>query len=228
MAAPAPERLLSVAVQAATEASDAAQAPREFAKRSEASGRQKFSKASKVTKPPDAFGSENRDEDQKQWHDFILNFKSLLFLLTFDLKGELTYVENNAKAVVSLSGMSEEAKARPMQLYSFSTGYLRGSALRLLRQQDDRKGMEVYRQLIQQLQPSSKARSLSLLQAFTQAPAFSKDKPLLEQVLRLRTDYQRSSGETLKHDLALSALVRCLPTHVRQHVRLQMSDSTTH
>ena len=43
----------------------------------------------------------------------------------------------------------------------------------------------VYRQLIQQFQPSSEARSLSLLQAFMQAPAFTKEKPMLEQVLGL-------------------------------------------
>ena len=118
-----------------------------------------------------------------------------------------------------------------MQLYSIFTGYLKRSALRLLRQQEDRNGMEVYRQLIQQFQPSSKARSLSLLQAFMQAPAFTKERPMLEQVLgleRLRAESQRCSGESVNDDLALSVLVRCLPNHIRQHVQLQMSDSTTY
>ena len=66
--------------------------------------------------------------------------------------------------------------------------------LRLLRQQEDRNGLEVYRQLLQQFQPSSKSRALSLLSAYMQAPAFVKEKTLHEQVLgleRLRCQIQQ-------------------------------------
>ena len=231
MAQPTVEQILAATAQAAAAAADAAKSLRDYAQSAQGVDRQKFSEAAKVVKPPDVFGSENRDEDQKQWRDFILNFKSWLYYADSRFETELTYVENNAKAPVQLTTMSDEAKGRSMQLYSIFTGYLKGAALRLLRQQEDRNGMEVYRQLIQQFQPSSKARSLSLLQAFMQAPAFTKEKPMLEQVLgleRLRSEYQRCSGETVNDDLALSVLVRCLPNHIRQHVQLQMSDSTTY
>ena len=57
MAAPTPEQLLSVAVQAAAAAaSEAAQALKDFAKTSDQSGRQRFSEASKIIKQPDNFG----------------------------------------------------------------------------------------------------------------------------------------------------------------------------
>ncbi len=94
---PTPEQLLSVAGQAAAAASEAAQALKDFAKSGDHSGKQQFSEASKVIKPPDAFGSENRDEDQKQWRDFILNFKSWLYYADIRFEAELTYVENNAQ-----------------------------------------------------------------------------------------------------------------------------------
>ena len=86
-----------------------------------------------------------------------MNFKSWLYYADNRFEAELTYVENNSKTPVLLGSMSHEAKTRSMQLYNIFTGYLKGAALRLLRQQDDRNGTEVYRQLVQQYQPSSKA-----------------------------------------------------------------------
>ena len=226
-----PEQILAVAARAAQSASDAAVALREFATSQSTGSKQKFNEASKVVKPPEPFGSEDQENDQRQWKDFMLNFKSWLFYADPAFEQELKYVEEHSKDVLPLTGMSGEPKDRSLQLFSIFTGFLRGKPLRLLRQQEDRNGIEVYRQLVQLYQPSSKSRSLALLQAYMQAPQFVKDKTLLEQVLgleRLRSEYQRSSGNDVSDDLALSILVRCLPTHIRQHVQLQMSDSSSY
>ena len=229
MAAPTPEQLLSVAVQAAAAASEAAQALKDFASKSD--GKQKFGEASKIIKQPDHFGSEDVDLDQRTWRDFLLNFKSWLFYADSKFESELKFVEEHPKVSIELSKLNGEEQSRALQLYSIFTGVLRGKPLRLLRQQEDRNGLEVYRELLQQFQPSSKSRALSLLSAYMQAPAFVKEKTLHEQVLgleRLRSEYQRCAGENVSDDLALSILVRCLPNHIRQHVQLQMSDSTTY
>ena len=231
MSAPTAEQLLSVAVQAAAAASDAAQALKDFAKTSEESGRQRFSEASKIIKQPDNFGSEDVDLDQKTWRDFLLNFKSWLFYADGKFESELRFVEEHPKVAIELSKLNGEEQSRALQLYSIFTGVLRGKPLRLLRQQEDRNGLEVYRQLLQQFQPSSKSRALSLLSAYMQAPAFVKEKTLHEQVLgleRLRSEYQKCAGENVSDDLALSILVKCLPNHIRQYVQLQMSDATTY
>ena len=229
MAAPTPEQLLSVAVQAAAAASEAAQALKDFASKSD--GKQKFGEASKIIKQPDHFGSEDVDLDQRTWRDFLLNFKSWLFYADSKFESELKFVEEHPKVSIELSKLNGEEQSRALQLYSIFTGVLRGKPLRLLRQQEDRNGLEVYRELLQQFQPSSKSRALSLLSAYMQAPAFVQEKTLHEQVLgleRLRSEYQRCAGENVSDDLALSILVRCLPNHIRQHVQLQMSDSTTY
>ena len=220
----------SVAVQAAA-ASEAAQALKDLAKTSDQSGKQRFSEASKIIKQPDNFGSEDVDLDQKTWRDFLLNFKSWLFYADGKFESELRFVEEHPKVAIELSKLNGEEQSRALQLYSIFTGVLRGKPLRLLRQQEDRNGLEVYRQLLQQFQPSSKSRALSLLSAYMQAPAFVKEKTLHEQVLgleRLRSEYQRCAGENVSDDLALSILVKCLPNHIRQHVQLQMSDTTTY
>ena len=231
MAAPSAEQLLAVAVQAAAAASEAAQALKDFAKQNDQSGKQKFNEASKIIKQPDHFGSEDIDLDQRTWRDFLLNFKSWLFYADSKFETELKFVEEHPKVVIELSKLNGEEQSRALQLYSIFTGILRGKPLRLLRQQEDRNGLEVYRQLLQQFQPSSKSRALSLLQAYMQAPMFVKEKTLHEQVLgleRLRSEYQKCSGEDVSDDLALSILVKCLPNHIRQHIQLQMSDSSTY
>ena len=53
MAAPTAEQLLSVAVQAAAAASEAAQALKDFARQNDQSGKQKFNEASKIIKQPE-------------------------------------------------------------------------------------------------------------------------------------------------------------------------------
>ena len=191
-----PEQILAVATRAAQSASDAATALRDFAASQGGAPKQRFNEASKVIKPPEPFGSEDQELDQRQWKDFMLNFKSWLYYADPAFENELKYVEEHPKDVIPLTGMSGEPKSRALQLYSIFTGFLRGKPLRLVRQQEDRNG-EIYRQLLQLCQPSSKSRSLALLQAYMQAPQFVKDNTLLEEILgleRLRAEYQKSSG----------------------------------
>ena len=53
---------------------------------------------------------------------------------------------------------------------------------------------------------------------------------LLEQVqgLELREEYRRASGTEISGDLSLSVLVKSLPKAIQQHIRLQMSDTSTY
>ena len=229
MAAPEAVHMMQVAAQAAQAASEAAAALKQFVERDN-NDRQKFSEASKVVKMPEAFGTEDHEADARNWRDFLLNFKSWLFYADKSFEHGLSNVESNPKNILSLAAMNEDSKSKALQLYALLTGLLKGKPLRLLRQQDDRNGLEVYRQLVQMFTPQSKTRALSVLQAFMQFPVFTKDKTLSEQIVgleRLRSEYTRCSGQDLSDDLCLSVLVRCLPSQLRQHVQLQMQDSHT-
>lgn len=229
MATPEALQMMQVAAQAAQAAAEAAAALKQFAER-DGSDRQKFSEASKVVKMPEVFGTEDHEADARNWRDFLLNFKSWLFYADKTFESGLSNVESNPKNVVNLAAMNEESKTKAVQLYAILTGLLKGKPLRLLRQQDDRNGLEVYRQLCQLYTPQSKTRALSVLQAFMQFPVFTKDKTLSEQILsleRLRSEYTRCSGQDLSDDLCLSVLVRCLPSQLKQHVQLQMQDTHT-
>ena len=228
---PTAENMMMIAAQAAQAAASAAQALQDFASAKAAPKEQRFAEAGKVIKIPEPFGSEDHESDQRAWRDFYLNFKSWLFYADEAFEPELTYVEKNPKTVIALSGMTAGPKARSLQLYSILTGLLRGKPLRILRQVEERNGVEVLRQLIDLYVPSSRSRSIALLQAFLQFPAFTRDRTMLEQILaleRLRNEYQTCSGKEVSDDLALSVLVKSLPQHVRQHIQLQMSETTTY
>ena len=162
MAAPTAEQLLSLAV-----ASEAAQALKDFASRLGSS------EASKIIKQPDHFGSEDVDLDQAR---FLVNFKSWLFYADSKFESELRFVEQHPKVAIELTKLNGEEQSRALQLYSVFAGVLLGKPLRLLRQQEDRNGLGVYRQLLQQFQPSSKSGALSLLSAYMQAPMFVEEK----------------------------------------------------
>ena len=220
-------QMLQVAAQAAQAASEAAESMRKMVERDGGENKQKFSEASKVVRMPDSFGSEDQDQDQKGWRDFLHNFKSWLYYADGSFEAGLTNVDQNPKDVLDLNAMEPSHKAKSVQLYSILSGLLKGKPLRVLRQQEDRNGLEVYRQLVQTFTPSSRTRSLSLLQALMQFPQFTKDRTFTEQILsleRLRSEYQKCSGQDISDDLALSILVKCLPAAIRQHVQLQITD----
>ena len=221
-------QMLQIAAQAAQAASEAAESMRKMVEKDGSENKQKFSEASKVVRMPESFGSEDQDQDQKGWRDFLHNFKSWLYYADGSFEAGLTNVDQNPKGVLDLNAMEPSHKAKSVQLYAILSGLLKGKPLRVLRQQEDRNGLEVYRQLVQTFTPSSRTRSLSLLQALMQFPQFTKDRTLTEQILsleRLRSEYQKCSGQDVSDDLALSILVKCLPAAIRQHVQLQITDS---
>ena len=85
---------------------------------------------------------------------------------------------------------------------------------------------------MQLFSPKTKSRSISLLAALMNIPAFSlKDKTLMDQILgleRLRTEYMRSSGTDVADDLMLSILVKSLPKALQTHIQLQMTEHSAY
>ena len=78
-----------------------------------------YGEASKVIRMPDPFGSDLGDveTDQARWSEFAFGFKSWLFYADPKFEAELEYVDANVKTEVKLAGMSEDSKARSLQLF---------------------------------------------------------------------------------------------------------------
>ena len=232
MASPTSEQLAQLiqgVSQAALAASEAAQQLKAANDRPKSG----FTEASKVVRPPDAFGFESFEQEQAAWSDFVLNLKAWLFFADPAYEELFKRVEENPKVVPDIegAGVSTEVTTRGRQLYSILSGLLKHKPLRILKQVDRRNGFEVYRQLLQIYSPHTKSRAVSLLSAFMSLPAFVGSRTLLEQVQgleRLREEYRRASGTEISDDLSLSVLVKSLPKTIQQHIRLQMSDTSTY
>ncbi|CAE7252901.1 unnamed protein product, partial [Symbiodinium microadriaticum] len=76
-----------------------------------------------------------------------------------------------------------------------------------------------------------KFRGLALLNALMALPTFSRDRSVREQIHgleRVADEYQRVTGRQPGEDVMLGTLVRCLPKAIKQHVQLQMADTSTY
>ena len=102
-------------------------------------------------------------------HTFIPPFMSLVTTRTLANKKILTRLKKK---------LTNDVPERCKQLFNILMRILRGKPLRLLRQTSERNGVEVWRKLVQLFSPKTKSRSISLLAALMNIPAFSlKGKP---------------------------------------------------
>ena len=134
------------------------------------------------------------------WPDWRLSFRSWLIYACEDFKGDL----DKAETASGPHGVHRHVPgaAQPSREVAFNLGWtVEGDDLSSCwRSVEDGNGLEVWRELTRQLAPRTRARSLSLLQAFLNHPNFTKEKHLLEQVLgleRIAEEYHTVAKEEI-------------------------------
>ena len=110
------------------------------------------------------------DCDPRGWPIWSFAFENWLICHDAEFETEMTAAVGGAVAVYAVS---EETKARSVQLYAIMAGMLTGRALAILKSVPGRNGYEAFRQLYQSCAPKSHNRHLALLMSVTQAAAFS-------------------------------------------------------
>ena len=185
--------------------------------------------AGKMVRMPDPFSAVGADEEQSKWPDFFLNLKAWLFAADSDFEADLTKIEDHVETSIDMDLEEEEAQERSRQLHSVFTGLLRGRSLNILRSVPGRNGFEVFRQLTKLYTPNARPRSMAILTAIMNLPAFGKERTLYDHVQgldRLIAEYQKSCGQAVPEEVCLSVLVRCLPGHIRQHIQLSLDQTS--
>eukprot|EP00439_Symbiodinium_sp_Y106_P057651 s2521_g8.t1 len=138
---------------------------------SDASGR--FTLANKVLKYPEAFGTENADQDALSWIAWSTSFRNWVTFAEPAYENDLAEVERRLTD---------------------------GRPLAILRGVEDRNGFECWRQLTCQFSPSTRSRSLAMPSAIMALPAFTRERTLREQLMsfeRLISEYEKASGNPL-------------------------------
>ena len=190
-----------------------------------------FSDANKILNRPETFGSLSHEADLAAWQDWMHSFKNWLTFADPEYEKLLQIEDQNLDTVIDVSKEGEDVKVRGAKLYAVLPSLLKHKPRTLLKQVEDRNGLEVWRQLQNTYAPKTRARSLAILNALTSAPNFTKDKTLQEQVLaleRISAEYTRVSGRSVGDDIMLGTLVRCLPHNIRSHVQLVMTEKSSY
>ena len=94
-----------------------------------------------------------------------------------------------------------------------------------------RNGFVLWKSLLRIYQPSTRSRSLALIQAIHGYPNFVSGVSSVAQISKLEElvkDYERCSGQTYPREILLSTLLRCIPSPLKEHIHLQLTDRTTY
>ena len=102
------------------------------------------------------------EEEHSQWQDWRLTFQSWLVYAQEDFEKDLNEAET-ATSPMDFVEMTTAQHGRSEKLHSILVGLLRNRPLKILRSVEGRNGLEVWRQLSQQMQPRTRARSIALL-----------------------------------------------------------------
>ena len=89
----------------------------------------------------------------------------------------------------------------------------------------------LWKSLLRIYKPSTRSRSLALMQAIHSYPNFSPGVSSIAQISKLEElvkDYERCSGQSYPREILVSTLLRCIPSPLKEHIHLQLTDRTTY
>ena len=116
----------------------------------------------RILAKPNVFKPETRQEEVDRWPDFKFQLQNLLVAMDPAYADELEEVEARGAGEIDVGRMEANTLARSRRLYTLLGSYVKGRALRIVRQVNAQNGYEAYRQLLREYQPSTRARSLAL------------------------------------------------------------------
>ena len=127
---------------------------------------------------------------------------------------------------------NEEHQVMSTKLYSLLSSWLTGTTKQHARDPSiatSRNGFALSKSLLRIYQPSTRSRSLALMQAIHSYPNFSPGVSSIAQISKLEElvkDYERCSGQSYLRETLLSTLLRCIPSPLKEHIHLQLTDRT--
>ena len=126
---------------------------------------------------------------------------------------------------------SPDTIVRGRQLYAMLSVLIKGRGFLVVKGVADSNGYEALRRLIEMYAPQSKSRSLGILQALTQVPAFKANESLVPQVLdleRVYAEYESTSQQALQESLKTALLLRCIPNNIKNQVHASLPEDASY
>ena len=179
---------------------------------------------------PEVWKPKDHDEELTQWPEWSFLFKSFMAMLDKEFESDLDLVEQNLTQEQVMADYPTDLVPRAKRLYHYLVSYVKARPLRIVRAVDNGDGFKAWQHLCREFQPNTRQRTLCMIQAITQFPAFEKGKVLegLLSLEKLVEDYERVATEKLSSDLKVATLIRCCPVALRQHLELNVSKTTSY
>ena len=138
-----------------------------------------FDTGSRVLKGPDVFARGTLEEEVSSWQDWAFIFKNYIGFMDPNYLSEFSWAEAHTGPITEDEYIAGSEKGRrAVKLYSVLRSYLKNRPLKILRSVLNNDGLEVWRRLSVELQPTSRSRSLAVAQALVSFPSMSKGASL--------------------------------------------------
>lgn len=182
----------------------------------------------KHIKTPETFKPESRGEELGKWQDWRFAFENFIRILDDGMLTEMTVATESEKEIQMVSITLEQQK-RAEKLYSLLSMLMRNRPQRLVRGVQDQNGYEAWRVLVRDMQPPTRQRGLALIQSlnkikFEQGKSVAEQLPQFELMVR---EYEKTSGNTYPDDLKVAAVVSALPSTMRMHIQMHITEVST-
>ena len=184
----------------------------------------------KVLKPPEPYRPENRDQELAQWRTWSWELEQYLSAVDAGFSVDFAQVRATRTPIL-MDSLTVEQRNRSALLYSLLVSLLHEKGKQLLKTIRQNSGFESYRQLLEDLVPYSRTRTLALLQTINQWPTFDHKVGICPQLTKLESaieEYEQLAGMAMDGNMKLAVLLRCVHGQLRQHLNLVVTDSTSY
>ena len=130
-----------------------------------------------------------------------------------------------------MSLATDELQGRALMLYGLLVKNLKQRPLDFVRSHKDRNGYEVYRRLLNDLEPRERSRGLAFMQSMLMDSSWPKHGAFSEQLLQYELqcrEYEQATCKELPEDLRIASVLMHAPPELQVHLRLKVTDTTTY
>ena len=159
------------------------------------------------------FGSEDRDKDALNWPEGKFKLRNHLAVIDQAYIVDMDMIDNDC-GELSISLATHDLQARALMPYGLLVKTLKQRPLDFVRSQKDRNGYEVFRRLLNDLEPRERSRGLAFMQSMLMDSSWSRAGDFSEQLLKYELqcrEYEQATGKELPEDLRIASVLMHAP-----------------
>ena len=183
----------------------------------------------KLIQKPALFSPENREQEISQWRDWFWALRQYLAVVNGKFQEDTNLILKDLDKPIDFDVLDLDKQSRSQFLYSFLSSLIKGRALTILKNIGDCNGLEVLRNLIQTFQPSSKSRSLAIMNSIMAWKEFDMKQALFPQILKLEEAFQELArvSDPLPETIKLAVLTRCITGQLKTCINIHLDEGSS-